>query len=57
MPIYSLVYLRKKDEAEDTFMTKIDLEKQLDRKIKMLKYNRDGEFGSNMLTNFVKDME
>ena len=51
---YTKVYLLKsKDEAEEMFLKyKVEVENQLDRKIKRLRSDRGGEYDTNVLTIF-----
>ena len=53
---YARVYLlRNKDEAEQSFINfKFEVENQLDRKIKRIRSDRGGEYGSNTLIDFCE---
>ena len=53
---YTNVYLLKsKDEAEEIFLKyKVEVENQLDRKIKRLSSDRGGEYDTNFLTAFCE---
>ena len=53
---YTKVYLLKsKDKAEEMFLKyKAEVENQLDRKIKRLRFDKSGEFDTNSLTAFCE---
>ena len=47
--------LKTKDEAEEAFLKyKAEVENQLDRKIKRLRSDRGGEYGTNTLKDFCE---
>ncbi|KAL4325414.1 hypothetical protein GQ457_11G025020 [Hibiscus cannabinus] len=54
---YTKIYLlRTKDEAINFFLIyKAEVENQLDRRIKRLRSDRGGEYGSNFFNNFMKN--
>ncbi|KAL0352264.1 UNVERIFIED_CONTAM: Retrovirus-related Pol polyprotein from transposon TNT 1-94 [Sesamum calycinum] len=50
--------LKSKDEASEMFLKyKAEVENQLDKKIKRLRYDRGGEYGTNFLKEFCENNE
>ena len=54
---YTKVYLlRSKSEADEMFLKyKVEVENQLDRKIKRLRTDKGGEYETNFLTAFLEE--